>query len=305
MRLWYSVEAMLPGERFDFWTEILSEEKEFLGAYESELQPQTRTLESHDSKELLGSNSAVTKRCFYFSSKAAAQKAFEALQQKEPGAQARVEEVLEEDWNAKWRDFFEGIELPPFWKILPTWKENAVTGSAYEILITPGMGFGTGTHPTTQMCLEAIGRHKNFLKERRVLDFGSGSGILSVAAARLGAQVRAIEIDGLAREHAKDCFQQNKVSEAIRMTESLEEGDTAFDFVVANILSSTLREFCEPLLSCIKAENSFLILSGILEEESTELLEFYAQMLSKNGFTIAQQQIHRREAWVAIEIGVR
>ncbi|MBC7385205.1 MAG: 50S ribosomal protein L11 methyltransferase, partial [Cryobacterium sp.] len=137
----------------------------------------------------------------YFGREAAAKQARAIII--ETGA-LKCSEVVEqkaEDWDAAWKASFQGVSVPPCWEILPPWREKPENEKSRIIRINPGAGFGTGTHETTQLCLQAIAfaipdllRHRNSESPKlEVLDFGSGSGILSIAAAAFGADVDGVE----------------------------------------------------------------------------------------------------------------
>jgi ribosomal protein L11 methyltransferase len=150
-------------------------------------------------------------------------------------------------------------------------------------VILPGSGFGTGTHETTQLCLQALG-HPALLKRitgQEVLDFGSGSGILSLAAARLGAsQVWGVEIDDLAIANARENASLNGLEGKVTWKLQLEEvpAQKRFPVILANILRPVLVEFVEPLLSR-RASGGAVIVSGLLERDVEEVKSVYSARL--------------------------
>jgi ribosomal protein L11 methyltransferase len=191
-----------------------------------------------------------------------------------------IEEQKPQDWDAQWKASFlnagEGVVVPPFWRIVPPWVNGGKSGEI-ALKINPGAGFGTGTHETTQLCLQALGET---LKEKgqSVLDFGSGSGILSVAAALLGASVQAIEIDPLAIDNAIENARLNGVENQIRYFERLNENQRGFSVVVANILKPVLIEFSRELTARL-APGGVMILSGLIDSDVDPVSKAYSDAL--------------------------
>lgn len=221
-----------------------------------------------------------------------------------PEARAKLESELAQDWNQKWKDSFEGLDVPPHWKIRPSWtKVEALKEGEYLIRLDPSFGFGFGNHPTTRMCLEFLGSLSN-LEGKQILDFGSGSGILSVACALKGAQVWGVEIDDLARESSKDCFQLNKLADRIQLAKNIREySGLQFDGILANIISKVLIENAEALISALKS-SGFLFLSGILENETDEVLGFYLKNLQLQFGTQIPYEVFQLESWSSIAFKV-
>jgi ribosomal protein L11 methyltransferase len=204
----------------------------------------------------------------YFSDEPSAARAAEALG-------GEVEAVPVQDWDAKWKASYTGAVVPPFWRVLPPWSEVEGEPGEHVIRLNPGAGFGTGTHETTQLCLEALG-HAD-VRGRRVLDFGSGSGILAIGAALLGAAtVDAVEIDPLAVENAEANAELSGVRMGIRFLPELVEG--TYDVVLANILRPVLLQFA-PELARRLAPGGTLILSGLIEPDVEEVASRYSGLL--------------------------
>ena len=228
---------------------------------------------------------------FYFASEADAQAAqAEFVGQFGNLGPMRIEEQVEQDWNAEWKASFKGIDVPPFWRIVPPWDETRGPGI---LKINPGAGFGTGTHETTQLCLKFLGETAatRALDGRRVLDFGSGSGILAIGAALLGAQVDAVEIDPLAVENSEENARLNGVETRIRYSNQLESeavaplaemaGGTSggpYDWVIANILRPVLLEYSEKLVRRLKPGGT-LILSGLIATDVPEIDQRFSALL--------------------------
>jgi ribosomal protein L11 methyltransferase len=218
----------------------------------------------------------------YFGSREGAERAREALLSQMGIIVGEVEEKPVEDWDAEWKASFQGMDVPPFWVVRPPWNLENISSSGKLLKINPGAGFGTGTHETTQLCLEQIGLH---VKETdRCFDFGSGSGILSIACALQGAKVIGVEIDPLANENAEqnaalnDLVPEKASGSKIQFFEALPENETAFDVVIANILRPVLIEF-SPLLARVLKPGGTLILSGLVENDLPEIRACFSKAI--------------------------
>ncbi len=194
----------------------------------------------------------------------------------------RLKAEEEQDWNATWKASFTGIEVDEFLKVLPPWSEEWAaaqkSGSTSGILvINPGAGFGTGTHETTQLCLKVL-RSLGNLEGKTVLDFGSGSGILGIQAARQGARVYCVEIDPLANENARENAGLNGVGERIRFLEEIpaEIRGGRVDVLLANILRPILIRFAPLIRDCLKPKSE-LVLSGLIETDLEDVIRTYQE----------------------------
>ena len=184
----------------------------------------------------------------------------------------------EEDWKNGWKEHHRSVQVGRRLIILPAWAQTPV-GDRLPVILNPDMAFGTGTHPTTRLCLAAL---EDYLRPgQRVIDLGCGSGILSIAAARLGAsQVYAWDIDPQAVQVAHSNVSRNELSEIIQvkvgsLLEILAEGTEltpTVDLLLANILASTLEEMIATGLSHVVTVGGILILSGILDLQVKSLL---------------------------------
>jgi ribosomal protein L11 methyltransferase len=157
--------------------------------------------------------------------------------------------------------------------VIPPWEKAERPG---DLIITPGAGFGTGTHDTTRLCLQLVGEIRDRLQGVRVLDFGSGSGILSIAAAKSGAIVEAVEIDELAIENARENARLNGCEDRIHFHTRIPESPETYDWVIANILKNVLLKFADPL--CARTGKG-MVLSGLLEEDLAPVLMRFSQEL--------------------------
>jgi ribosomal protein L11 methyltransferase len=185
-------------------------------------------------------------------------------------------ELPDEDWVRLTQSQFDPVEITPEFWIVPTWHD-APAQAKHVIRLDPGLAFGTGTHPTTAMCLAWVARHAPELAGSRVLDYGCGSGILAIGAALHGAAVvDAIDIDPAALVATAQNASDNGV--AVRAG-APEAADGEYRVVLANILATPLR-LLAPLLCAHVAAGGHLVLAGILERQADELREAYAPFLA-------------------------
>jgi ribosomal protein L11 methyltransferase len=183
------------------------------------------------------------------------------------------------------------VHVPPRWEIVRT---RAGIGNPFELVIDPGPGFGDGRHETTQLCLQAIAAIAPRDRPWRMLDLGSGSGILAIAAARMGALVDAVEIDALAAAHGERNARANAVVDRIRHVRGLEDTRDPFDFAVANILRSVLLEVAEALVARLSI-GATLVLSGLVSTDVPEVSAGYAALLHGR-----RPEVYERENWRAL-----
>jgi ribosomal protein L11 methyltransferase len=181
-----------------------------------------------------------------------------------------IGEVPEQDWVRLTQSQFAPVEITPQFWIVPTWHEPPAQASQV-IRLDPGLAFGTGTHPTTRMCLRWIARHPP--AGQRVLDYGCGSGILAIGAAKFGAtEIDAVDID----EAAVQATQANAAAnDAVLHAGLPDRAQGRYQTVLANILASPLKVLA-PLLCAHVAPGGSLVLAGILERQTEELKQAYA-----------------------------
>lgn len=192
--------------------------------------------------------------------------------------------VEDQDWVRLTQSQFAPVDITPEFWIVPTWHEPP-KGARYVIRLDPGLAFGTGTHPTTRMCLRWIANHP---VNCRVLDYGCGSGILAIGATKFGSsEVVAVDIDMAAVQSAQLNAQANDVHLAVGLPEKAEG---LFGVVFANILATPLKVLA-PLLCSHVEPGGQLILAGILERQTQELIDAYAPYCS---LQVADTQ----EGWV-------
>ena len=181
-----------------------------------------------------------------------------------------VQAVADQDWVRLTQSQFAPVEITPDFWIVPTWHQPPA--QARQIIrLDPGLAFGTGTHPTTRMCLRWIARHG--VQGQRVLDYGCGSGILAIGAAKYGArEIDAVDIDDAAVTSTVLNAEANGVSLVAGLPE---KAQGQYQTVLANILASPLKVLA-PLLVSYVASGGSLVLAGILERQADELKAAYA-----------------------------
>lgn len=204
--------------------------------------------------------------------------------------------LADEDWASGWQQHFPPLRVGRRLLIRPSWDDTPGEGAECVLTLDPGRAFGTGTHATTGLCLEAIARlFAGAAPPRRVLDVGAGSGILAMAAAALGAErVVACEIDAEACQVAVENIAANGLQELISTTtRPLEELDGRFDLVLANILAGENIRLAPHFLAHL-APGGWLALSGILVEQESAVVAAYAPL----PLTLAG--IERRDEWACL-----
>lgn len=183
-----------------------------------------------------------------------------------------VESVEEQDWVRLTQSQFDPIRIRDHLWIVPSWH-TAPQQNAINIVLDPGLAFGTGSHPTTHLCLGWLADHLQ--NGENVLDYGCGSGILAIAAKKLGAGLTVgIDIDPLAIEASGNNALQNQVEVEFALAD--QAVTSKFDVVVANILTSPLKMLA-PVLAESCRQGGRIALSGILREQADEVLTIYGQ----------------------------
>ncbi|WHX85288.1 50S ribosomal protein L11 methyltransferase [Bacillus paralicheniformis] len=206
-----------------------------------------------------------------------------------------ISEVNEEEWATAWKKYYHPVKISEKFTIVPTWEEyTPVHTDELIIEMDPGMAFGTGTHPTTVLCIQALER---YVKEGdSVVDVGTGTGILSIASAMLRAkQVEGYDLDPVAVESARLNSKLNKVSDHIEIKQNnlLDGVEGEKDVIVANILAEVILRFTDQAYSLLK-DGGYFITSGIIQQKKQEVKD----ALVKEGFTILE--VLSMEDWVSI-----
>ena len=208
-----------------------------------------------------------------------------------------VREIAEEDWQESWKDQFTLLRVGRRLVIKPPWIPYEAHDAELVLEIDPGMAFGTGHHPTTQMVLEELERLSTL--DMRVLDVGTGSGVLSIAAIRLGAKrVTALDVDSTAVKMARRAVRANRVADRV----SLGRGSLphslapagAFDLALANISAKVVSNLAPELHRCL-SRGGTLVTGGFLDRQEDRLVE----RLREVGFCI--QGRCAMEDWVTLE----
>lgn len=196
--------------------------------------------------------------------------------------------VADEDWVRKTQAQFGPIEIAPDFFIVPTWSDPP-RPDALVLRLDPGLAFGTGSHPTTRLCLRWL--RDNLRGGESVLDYGCGSGVLAIAAAKLGAaRVVGVDVDPQAMRASTANATMNRVDATFAMPERL--GSGRFDVVVANILTNPLIVLA-PALCARVADGGTIALSGVLAEQADEVRAAYDPW-----FTLAA--VRADEGWVLL-----
>ena len=204
--------------------------------------------------------------------------------------------VDESDWAESWKGHFQVLHLGRRLVVKPSWRRHPRAGDEVIVDLDPGMAFGTGLHPTTRLCLEALEDRADREPLGRVLDVGCGSGILSIAAVKLGAtRVLGVDIDPIAIEATTANARHNRVGRRIRAREgSIPSGDGPFDTVLANLIAGILIELA-PHLADEVLPGGTLIASGIFIDRETDTWA----ALDAAGFALVRRW-HETD-WVAFE----
>lgn len=205
-------------------------------------------------------------------------------------------EVNEEDWATSWKQYYHPVKVSERFTIVPTWEDYEPKNSDEIIIeLDPGMAFGTGTHPTTVMCLQAL--EKLVKPGDIVIDVGTGSGVLSIGAALLGAgKVIALDLDPIAVKAATENVKLNDVDKIVEVHEGnlLDKVETReADIVVANILAEVIVTFTDDAYAVLKPGGTF-ITSGIIRAKKEEV----KSALEKSGFAV--EEVLMLEDWVSI-----
>ena len=207
----------------------------------------------------------------------------------------KISEVNEEEWATAWKKYYHPVKISERFTIVPTWETyEPVSTDELIIELDPGMAFGTGTHPTTVMCLQAL--EKTVKPGDYVTDIGTGSGVLAIGAALLGAKhVHALDLDEVAVRSAKINVKLNKVQKTTDVVHGnlLDTVKEPSDVVVANILAEIIMSFTQDAFKVVK-EGGLYITSGIIGAKKDDV----KQSLEAAGFTI--EEVMMMEDWVTI-----
>jgi ribosomal protein L11 methyltransferase len=193
------------------------------------------------------------------------------------GVTYKLEQLEDKDWEREWMDSFHPIKFGQRLWVCPSWCDIP-DPTAVNVMLDPGLAFGTGTHPTTALCMQWLDQHITL--GQTVVDFGCGSGILGIAALKLGAKrVIGIDIDPQAIEASTANAARNGVSGQIELYLAKDQPNLQADVVVANILAGPLAELSQVISSYVKP-GGLLALSGILQSQAQQVIAAYRHQFS-------------------------
>ncbi|MDD2336832.1 MAG: 50S ribosomal protein L11 methyltransferase [Geobacteraceae bacterium] len=210
-----------------------------------------------------------------------------------------IARITDEDWSTSWKEHFKPLRVGKHLVVKPTWEDFPAGPEDILLNIDPGMAFGTGTHPTTMLCLTVLEKVLFGLrteeKSLTALDVGTGSGILTIAAAKLGiAHISAVDIDPEAVKIAQENCLLNGVEEQVSVSDTpLAMVTGSFDIVLANILAEDLVRMAPDLVARVNP-GGLLILSGILIEKETMVIDGYGNS------TMTLAEVSREGEWSCI-----
>jgi ribosomal protein L11 methyltransferase len=206
-----------------------------------------------------------------------------------------ISEVNEEEWATAWKKYYHPVKISQRFTVVPTWETyEPVSSDELIIELDPGMAFGTGTHPTTVMSLQAL--EKTVKPDQRVIDVGTGSGVLAIGAALLQAkEVHALDLDEVAVRSARINVKLNKVQDKVTVVQGnlLDAIEEPGDVVVANILAEIIISFTDDAFNVVKPGGHY-ITSGIISAKKNDVKE----ALEASGFVV--EDVMMMEDWVTI-----
>jgi ribosomal protein L11 methyltransferase len=229
----------------------------------------------------------------FFAERVEAERARAELQRSLPGATFSISEALCEDWSESWKSQVRSAQVGRIW-VGPPWRQADAALGSLRILIEPKMAFGTGDHPTTQLCLQALDKHLTPKPGQSVLDVGTGSGVLAIAARKLGAgRVRGIDTDSTVITLAAENCALNHAENIELSTSPLESIEETFDIIVANLFANPLLHLAPHFRRTVRGH---LVLSGMLVEQASEVAAAYRA----HGFAPALAET--RGDWVRLDL---
>lgn len=255
-----------------------------------EIPPELLEAEGVVVKAYLPMNAELSHRLQYF------QQQLDRLANYFPGhrAELSLSEVTEEDWSTAWKAYFHPEKIGERVVVAPTWEPYDPQGEEVVVRLDPGMAFGTGNHPTTAMCIRAL--EKYLSPGDRVLDVGTGSGVLAVIAAKLGAgSVLAVDLDPLAVRIASENVALNQVDDTVEVLQAdLLAGVTEkAQLVVANIVADPVMALAPQAYRCLDT-GAYFIASGIVRTRLAEV----ERVLLEEGFALVE--VTQAAEWVLL-----
>ena len=202
-------------------------------------------------------------------------------------------------WNSIWKKFHKPLRIKPFF-IVPSFSRVKTPKGYKRVVIKPSFAFGTGSHVTTKLCITYLVKYLK--KGWKVLDLGTGTGILAICAEKLGvSEIYAVDIDELALKEAKNNLKINKCKKKIKVERSIDELNNYFDLCVCNIAYDELVKL-KPFIERKLVRNGLLILSGLLDNQEKDILEHYL-----NGFNLIDKKLKKDKnfIWLALVLSKR
>lgn len=205
-----------------------------------------------------------------------------------------LEKIEDQDWHTNWRRFFHPTRVTPKLMVVPAWEPLPAIVGGHVVRIDPGPAFGTGQHPTTRMCLEAM-ETLQLSPPWTMLDVGTGSGILAIYGAILGAEeIEAIDVDPDALRWARHNIELNGLTGTIGVSsKTLEEHVDSFSLIVANLILEEILKLFPHFYQCLNTGGA-LILSGLLREQADVVQEMFG------GYGFAERETFREEEWACV-----
>lgn len=209
--------------------------------------------------------------------------------------QITISEINEEEWATAWKKYYKPVKVTGRLTVTPTWEDYQPAGNGEQVIeLDPGMAFGTGTHPTTILCIEALERYMP--ANAKVLDVGTGTGVLAISAAKLGArEVLAVDLDHVAVQSAKINVKLNKVQDIVSVKQNnlADNIRGGYNVVVANLLAEIVIRMAGGAAEVL-LPGGILIASGIINNKKDEV----RQVLEESGLRVIHEA--EREDWVAL-----
>ncbi len=206
-------------------------------------------------------------------------------------------EIQDEDWANNWKQYFHPEKIGDKIVVKPSWEEYTPTDEDIVIELDPGMAFGTGTHATTSMCIQLLEEYIKPEKEMKVFDVGTGSGILAIAASKLGAkEVQAADYDNVAVKVAKENITKNHETEKINIFQSdlLQNMTGKADFIIANIIADIIIRMFEQDVDSKLNPHGVILTSGIIADRVADV----TKTAQEYGFVV--EEMREQSGWAAI-----